>query len=106
MKNGKPAQKSIDLHRRRSTVNLVIVLSAFGIALASVYYTRILVNELQDREERLIKLYVKHFNSQSTENNTDGPCLYGQGNTASQQFYTGHYNGPKQQSNQFTQCDL
>lgn len=71
MKKGKPAQKSIDLHRRRSTVNLVIVLSAFGIALASVYYTRILVNELQDREERLIKLYVQTLQLTSTENNTD-----------------------------------
>jgi signal transduction histidine kinase len=70
MKNGKPALKSIDLYRRRSTLNLIIVMAAFGIALASVYYTRILVNELKDREQRLIELYAKTLQYTVNESNT------------------------------------
>jgi len=70
MKKGKPALRSIDLHRRRTTLNLVIILSAFGIALASVYYTRLLVIELKDREKRLIELYAKTLQFTVNESNT------------------------------------
>ena len=70
MRNGKPALGSVDLYKRRSNINLIIVVAAFGIALASVYYTRILVNELKDREQRLIELYAKTLQYTVSESNS------------------------------------
>lgn len=51
--------KSLDLIKRRSTINLVVISIAFAIALASVYFTRIIVEQLKDRELGIIKLYAK-----------------------------------------------
>jgi signal transduction histidine kinase len=70
MKNGKPALGSVDLYKRRSNINLIIVVAAFTIALSSVYYTRILVNELKDREQRLIELYAKTLQYTVSESNS------------------------------------
>lgn len=69
MKRGKPILKSPDLYNRRTTINLIIVVAAFSIALASVYYTRILVNELKIREQRLIELYAKTLEYTANETN-------------------------------------
>jgi hypothetical protein len=52
-------RKSIDLIKKRSTINLIIVSVAFGIALASVFFTRIIVDQLKDRELGIIQLYAK-----------------------------------------------
>jgi len=51
--------KSLDLLKRRSTINLVVVFIAFVIALASVYFTRIIVEQLKERELSIITLYAK-----------------------------------------------
>jgi len=51
--------KSLDLLKRRSTINLVVVSIAFVIALASVYFTRIIVEQLKERELSIITLYAK-----------------------------------------------
>lgn len=66
---GKPILRSPDLYNRQTTINLIIVVTAFGIALASVYYTRILVNELKNREQRLIELYAKTLEYTANESN-------------------------------------
>ena len=51
--------KSLDLIKKRSTLNLVVVSIAFAIALASVYFTRIIVEQLKERELGIIELYAK-----------------------------------------------
>lgn len=56
---GKIYDKSLRLIKRRSTINLVIVALAFVIALASVYFTRIIVEQLKERELGIIQLYAK-----------------------------------------------
>ena len=53
------SSKSLDLIKRRSTLNLVVVFIAFAIALASVYFTRIIVEQLKERELGIIDLYAK-----------------------------------------------
>jgi len=47
------------LIKRRSTINVMIVALAFVIALASVYFTRIIVEQLKERELGIIQLYAK-----------------------------------------------
>ena len=69
MKKGRPILRSPDLYNKRTTINLIIVVAAFGIALASVYYTRILVNELKIRERRVIELYAKTLEYTANETN-------------------------------------
>jgi hypothetical protein len=61
--------KSLSLFKRRSTINLIIVAIAFAIALASVYYTRIIVEQLKDRELGIIELYAKSL--EETINNSN-----------------------------------
>lgn len=51
--------KSLDLIKRRSTINLIVVTFAFMIAIASVYFTRIIVEQLKERELGIIELYAK-----------------------------------------------
>lgn len=51
--------KSLELIKRRSTINLIIVTFAFIIAIASVYFTRIIVEQLKERELGIIRLYAK-----------------------------------------------
>jgi len=53
------SSKSLDLIKRRSTINLIVVSIAFVIALASVYFTRIIVEQLKERELGIIELYAK-----------------------------------------------
>ena len=53
------SSKSLNLIKRRSTLNLVVVFIAFAIALASVYFTRIIVEQLKERELGIINLYAK-----------------------------------------------
>ena len=43
------SSKSLDLIKKKSTINLVIVAFAFAIALASVYFTRIIVDQLKEK---------------------------------------------------------
>ncbi len=64
-------RKSIDLFKRRSTINLIIVSIAFGIALASVFFTRIIVDQLKERELGIIQLYAKSL--EFTINNQNSP---------------------------------
>ncbi|MCK5370393.1 MAG: HAMP domain-containing histidine kinase [Cyclobacteriaceae bacterium] len=63
--------KSLDLIKRRSTINLVVVSIAFVIALASVYFTRIIVEQLKVRELGIIQLYAKSL--EFTVNNQNSP---------------------------------
>ena len=51
--------KSLDLIKRRSTINLIVVSFAFIIAISSVYFTRIIVEQLKERELGIIELYAK-----------------------------------------------
>ena len=67
----KLSNKSIDLIKKRSTINLVVVSIAFAIALTSVYFTRIIVEQLKDRELGLIKIYAKSL--EFTVNNQNSP---------------------------------
>lgn len=67
----KLANKSIDLIKKRSTINLVIVSIAFAIALASVYFTRIIVEQLKERELGIITLYAKSLEFTVNQNNPD-----------------------------------
>ena len=64
------ARRSLDLYRSRNRQNLVIVTVAFLIALSSVYYTRVLVRELKNREQWLIELYAKTLEYTFSEPNT------------------------------------
>ncbi len=57
MKIIRSKKKNLDLYKRRSAVNIIILAIAFTIALASVYFTRIIVEELKEREQRFIELY-------------------------------------------------
>jgi hypothetical protein len=63
--------KSLLLIKRRSTINLVIVSLAFTIALASVYFTRVIVQQLKERELGIIQLYAKSL--EATVNNPNSP---------------------------------
>ena len=63
------SNKSLDLIKRKSTINIVIISLAFTIALASVYFTRIIVNQLKERELGIIELYAKSF--EATVNNSN-----------------------------------
>lgn len=65
------SSKSLDLIKKKSTINLVIVAFAFVIALASVYFTRIIVDQLKERELGIIMLYAKSF--EATVNNSNNP---------------------------------
>lgn len=66
------SHKSLDLIKRRSTINLVVVSTAFVIALASVYFTRIIVEQLKERELGIIQLYAKSLEfTVSNQNNPD-----------------------------------
>ncbi len=65
------SDKSLDLIKKRSTINLVVVSIAFAIALASVYFTRIIVEQLKDRELGIIQLYAKSL--EFTINNQNSP---------------------------------
>jgi len=63
------SSKSLDLIKRRSTINLIVVSFAFVIALASVYFTRIIVEQLKERELGIIKLYAKSLEFTVINNN-------------------------------------
>ncbi len=65
------SHKSLDLIKRRSTINLIVVFIAFAIALASVYFTRIIVEQLKERELGIIQLYAKSL--EYTVNNQNNP---------------------------------
>ena len=62
--------KSLELIKRRSTINLIAVSIAFVIALASVYFTRIIVEQLKERELGIIKLYAKSLEFTIRNENT------------------------------------
>lgn len=61
--------KHLDLLKRRSTINLIVVSIAFTIALASVYFTRIIVEQLKERELSIITLYAKSLEFTITNQN-------------------------------------
>ncbi len=65
------SHRSLDLVKRRSTINLIVVFLAFAIALASVYFTRIIVEQLKERELGIIQLYAKSL--EFTVNNENSP---------------------------------
>jgi len=69
--NQKLSDRSLDLIKRRSTLNLVVVSIAFAIALTSVYFTRIIVEQLKQRELGIIDLYAKSV--EFTVNNQNNP---------------------------------
>lgn len=57
--NLKLTNRSLELIKKRATINLVVVSIAFAIALASVYFTRLIVEQLKEREQGIIALYAK-----------------------------------------------
>lgn len=63
--------KGLNLLRKSSTINLAIIGLAFSIALASVYFTRIIVEQLKIRELGIIELYAKSL--EATSNNRNSP---------------------------------
>ena len=63
--------RRLDLLKRRSTINLVVVSIGFVIALASVYFTRIIVEQLKQRELNIIQLYAKSL--EFTVSNENSP---------------------------------
>ncbi len=63
--------KSLTLIKRKSTINIVIVALAFAIALASVYFTRVIVEQLKERELGIIQLYAKSL--EFNVNNQNSP---------------------------------
>ena len=65
------SNRSLDLVKRKSTINLIVVSIAFAIALASVYFTRIIVEQLKERELGIIQLYAK--SQEFTVNNEGSP---------------------------------
>jgi signal transduction histidine kinase len=65
------SNRSLDLIKRRSTINIIVVFIAFAIALASVYFTRIIVEQLKERELGIIQLYAKSQEFVSNKNNPD-----------------------------------
>lgn len=65
------SHKSLDLIKRRSTINLIVVSIAFVIALASVYFTRIIVEQLKERELGIIQLYAKSLEFTVKNQNPD-----------------------------------
>ncbi len=65
------SDKSLDLIKKKSTINLVVVVFAFAIALASVYFTRIIVEQLKVRELGIMQLYAKSL--EFTVNNQNSP---------------------------------
>ncbi len=60
-----------DLYKNRSGFKYAVILVAIIIAISSIYYTNILVEELKDREERLINLYAKSIEFAANENNSE-----------------------------------
>lgn len=67
----KITRKSQKLFKRKSTINLVLILVAFAIALISVYFTRIIVEQLKERELGILQLYAKSL--EFTGNNKNSP---------------------------------
>ncbi len=59
------------IYKRRSTINLIVIFTAFAIALSSVYFTRIIVEELKEREQRFIMLYANSLEYTINEDNQD-----------------------------------
>lgn len=70
------SSKSLDLIKKKSTINLVIVFFAFAIALASVYFTRIIVTQLKERELGIIQLYAKSFEATANNSNSQSELAF------------------------------
>jgi sensor histidine kinase YesM len=68
--------KSLSLIKRRSTINLVVVALAFVIALASVYFTRIIVEQLKERELGIIQLYAKSLEFTINDQNSQDELAF------------------------------
>ncbi len=64
------SDKSLDLIKKKSTINLIVVAFAFAIALASVYFTRIIVEQLKVRELGIMQLYAKSLEFQVNNQNS------------------------------------
>lgn len=62
--------------KRRSTINLVVVALAFVIALASVYFTRIIVEQLKERELGIIQLYAKSLEFTINDQNSQDELAF------------------------------
>ncbi len=63
-------KKSLSIIRKSSTINLAIIGLAFAIALTSVYYTRIIVEQLKIRELGIIQLYAKSLEATANDRNS------------------------------------
>lgn len=70
------SNRSLDLIKRRSTINLIVVSIAFAIALASVFFTRIIVEQLKERELHFIQLYAKSVEYTYTNQNNPGELAF------------------------------
>jgi signal transduction histidine kinase len=76
MKEKKNLKANVDLYKRRSTANIIILSLAFAIALASVYFTRVIVEELKEREQRFIELYARTLEFTASESSSTSEFLF------------------------------
>ena len=67
-KKKKQKKGGLDLYKRKTTMNWIVVVAAILIGSVSIFYTRGLVQELRQREEMLINLFAK-----TLENTTNTP---------------------------------
>ena len=62
----------MNIYKQKNTVKAIFIFVAMLIAIATLYYTNVLVNKLAEREEKLIDLYAKGMqhiiNSEDNEN--------------------------------------
>ncbi len=59
-----------DLYSNKSRYKWFILVTAFIIGLASIYYTNVLVTQLKEREKRLIELYAKTLEYTANQKNS------------------------------------
>lgn len=62
---------AINLYQNKFALKVTIILVSIIIGFVSIYYTNILVEELKDREKRLIELYANTLEYTVNENNND-----------------------------------
>ena len=60
----------LDIYKSKSTLRWILLAVSLLIGSASILYTNMLVNQLKNREQRLIELYAKSLEYAGAESNT------------------------------------
>jgi len=60
----------INLYQQKNTIKYILIAVSVIIAVGSIYYTNLLVEELKEREERLINLYARGIEFAANEDNS------------------------------------